>query len=508
MSNSRKNLLELSGPKAKKFLLKPSSYFNAKLPNYIDLSKGLDVAIDRLADTTISDLTIDKESLSSSVDVNHKILANKDGNYAWRPLQILHPLVYVDLVKEITKNNNWKTIRKKFKDFQSDERIKCISLPIVSTSSKSDTAETILNWWENLEQSQIMYALDFAYCIHTDITDCYSSIYTHSIPWALHTKAWAKTHRKTNCIGNNIDKRIQWLQNGQTNGIPQGSILMDLIAEMVLGYADTILLKKIDLVKIIDFKILRYRDDYRIFSAKKDDAEIIIKLLSDILAELNLKLNSNKTFLSNDLVLDAIKQDKIYWDIQYASFTQKVNKKTEFKISIQKHLIQIKILGDKYPNCGSLGKSLTNLYKLRIASLEKEPTDIYQLISIIVDIMQNNPRTVEICIAILGKLFEFIDSNKVDSFIDKIIKKFENTPNTDIVEIWLQKLSLLNNRDKEFNSIVCQKVAHPNEVSLWNSEWLKNRFNESEIIDENIIDNLNLITPIEEIDLFNENYTN
>ena len=32
---------------------------------------------------------------------------------------------------------------------------------------------------------------------------------------------------------------------GQTNGIPQGSSLMDFIAEIILGYADTQLVKKL-----------------------------------------------------------------------------------------------------------------------------------------------------------------------------------------------------------------------------------------------------------------------
>ena len=40
---------------------------------------------------------------------------------------------------------------------------------------------------------------------------------------------------------------------------------MDFIAEMVLGFADTELSVRIDSEKIKDFRILRYRDDYRIF---------------------------------------------------------------------------------------------------------------------------------------------------------------------------------------------------------------------------------------------------
>ena len=44
-----------------------------------------------------------------------------------------------------------------------------------------------------------------------------------------------------NILGNIIDKSIQNAQNQQTNGIPQGSVLMDFIAEIILGYIDRIL---------------------------------------------------------------------------------------------------------------------------------------------------------------------------------------------------------------------------------------------------------------------------
>lgn len=53
---------------------------------------------------------------------------------------------------------------------------------------------------------------------------------------------------------------------GQTNGIPQGSNLMDFIAELVLGYSDLQLSKKLIMTTISNYKILRYRDDYRIFT--------------------------------------------------------------------------------------------------------------------------------------------------------------------------------------------------------------------------------------------------
>ncbi|HHP7830188.1 TPA: RNA-directed DNA polymerase, partial [Legionella pneumophila] len=90
-------------------------------------------------------------------------------------------------------------------------------------------------------------ALDFQYIIKTDITDCYSSIYTHSIAWAIHGKNFAKQNQKDKTLlGNKIDNLLQDMHHGQTNGVPQGSALMDFIAEIVLGYSDELLAEKLN----------------------------------------------------------------------------------------------------------------------------------------------------------------------------------------------------------------------------------------------------------------------
>lgn len=151
-----------------------------------------------------------------------------------------------------------------------------------------------MNWWQNLEQASIKYALIYKYCIKTDVTNCYGSIYTHSISWAIHGKQWSKKNRRpSQGIGNMIDSSIQHLQFGQTNGIPQGSVLFDFIAEIVLGYSDLRLSKKLKNIKE-DFKIIRYRDDYRIFSNSKELSEKILRKLSDVLSDLNMHFNSKK----------------------------------------------------------------------------------------------------------------------------------------------------------------------------------------------------------------------
>ena len=82
---------------------------------------------------------------------------------------------------------------------------------------------------------------------------------------ALHTKEIAKSNQNNKeLLGNKIDSLIQLMQNGQTNGIPQGSVLMDFIAEIILSYADKLLDEKIKNLNL-DYKVIRYRDDYRIF---------------------------------------------------------------------------------------------------------------------------------------------------------------------------------------------------------------------------------------------------
>lgn len=199
------------------------------------------------------------------------MMNNKDGKYAWRPMQLIHPVLYVSLVHKITEQSNWQLICDRFEKFVANKHIICLSLPVESLSDKTDKAEQVTEWWLSVEQQSIELALEYEYLFHTDIADCYGSIYTHSIAWALHTKEEAKKTKNRNnldLVGVFIDKTIQDMSYAQTNGIPQGSVLSDFIAEIVLGYADSQLSESIG-GSISDYKVLRYRDDYRVFVNKQ-----------------------------------------------------------------------------------------------------------------------------------------------------------------------------------------------------------------------------------------------
>lgn len=99
-------------------------------------------------------------------------------------------------------------------------------------------------------------------------------------------------------FGAKLDKRVREVQYGQTNGILQGGQVYNLVAEIVMGYADMVLSERLNSIlsskEKEDYQIIRYRDDYRIFSNSREIAEKIVKTLAEVLAELNMHFNQKK----------------------------------------------------------------------------------------------------------------------------------------------------------------------------------------------------------------------
>ena len=304
LEQDEQSVLDMTSTEARQFLLKPESYCNIDFPPYFRFSRMLS-NVSRVVGR--ADLRgMQKQTPRSCEQVNYPLLTNKDGRHAWRPLQLIHPALYVSLVNHITTKTHWKAIRTRFSEFQSLSNFRCLSIPVRSRTTRKDKAAQILHWWQGIEQGAIELALDYAYVLHADITDCYGAIYTHSVAWALHGKATAKANRTDmTLIGNLIDAHIQDMRHGQTNGIPQGSVLMDLVSEMVLGYADLELSERLTKNGITDYVVLRYRDDYRIFVNNPQSGEAILKTLTEVMIDLGLKLNTAKTTGSQSVVICA-----------------------------------------------------------------------------------------------------------------------------------------------------------------------------------------------------------
>lgn len=502
-----KRILELNHTEARQYFLKAESYFNFDLPQYFVFQNVIQQVSAQLNGHRLSDFynsftnPAGQQKATYPCDfenVNYIFLNNKDGKFAWRPFQLIHPALYVSLVHKLTEEPNWNLIIARFGQFAANPKIKCYSIPLQSDGTQSDKATTVTQWWQSIEQQSIELALEYEYVLHTDITDCYGSIYTHSVPWAIHTKPIAKANRDPNGnLGNIIDKHLRDMAFGQTNGIPQGSVLMDFIAEMVLGYADTELSIRIQQANIQDYHIIRYRDDYRIFSNNPQDAELITKILTEILIELGMRLNAQKTLVSNNVIRDSIKPDKTYW----------IAEKNGSK-SIQEHLLLIHNLSEKFPNSGSLSKALGKFYN-RIKGLT-ELNNIQVLVSILVDIMYKNPRTYPIASAILSKLLSLLnDPTKRDEILQSIMTKFAKIPNTGHIKIWLQRLTIKIDRQRVYEEDLCKKVNDPT-IQIWNSDWLNNTLKTliatTPIIDEQVIQDIDVVINQSEVQLFKPEY--
>jgi hypothetical protein len=127
------------------------------------------------------------------------------------------------------------------------------------------------------------------YSLFADIARFYPSVYTHSIPWALHTKAVSKITKGPTLLGNRLDKLIRDSQDGQTIGIPIGPDTSLVIAELILCAIDGIIADN------VTRSGYRYLDDYELTFTTAADANAALGPLQEALGRYELALNANKT---------------------------------------------------------------------------------------------------------------------------------------------------------------------------------------------------------------------
>ena len=388
-----KRLVDLSNDEARAHFLKGSSYFNGDLPNYISFEPILrDVAAILKGGEYVQFKSTNPRELPN---VNYSFIANKDGRLSWRPYELIHPVIYVSLVNTICGASHWDNIKTRLKESEGGV-VDCCSAPVMSVDQQTDVAAQIRSWWQRVEQRSLAYSLRYSHLLHTDVTDCYGSLYTHSISWALHGLKEAKKKKKRDdlLLGNKIDSHIQAGRYGQTNGISQGSVLMDFVAEIVLGYVDCGINR--ELAGSWDIRIVRYRDDYRIFANSDERAEAALKIVSDKLREVGMKLGVSKTVSSKNVVEGSVKPDKLAGiDLQDLG---EANAKT-----IQKQLLRLHAFGLRFPNSGALRRLVGEFHSLMSAQAAA-PDDLDVQVAIATDIAFVSPSTFPAVAGILSHL--------------------------------------------------------------------------------------------------------
>jgi len=139
------------------------------------------------------------------------------------------------------------------------------------------------------EEDEIGYRTGATHLVKADISKCFPSIYTHSIPWAIHGKPMAKKNRDLMLEGNLLDRSCQILADSQTNGLAIGPHSSNVISEIILTRIDATLLNK------GYTRFTRHIDDYTFYATSHQQAEEFIRDLNLGLREFELYLNEKKT---------------------------------------------------------------------------------------------------------------------------------------------------------------------------------------------------------------------
>lgn len=203
------------------------------------------------------------------------------GQFA-RVLEIPNPVLFYNLAAEIV--SSWPAIAVHI----SPSPVSATTPRPTNTGVRAIITRSSPSAWPRL---RARYRAGSRYVLITDIQQFYPSLYTHSIPWGLHTKAHAKANRNDwSLLGNRLDFWVRQAQDQQTRGIPIGPDTSLVIAEILLKAVDEQLESLIGRLK--GFRAI---DNYELSFDSRSAAEQALAILQSILLQYELRLNGTKT---------------------------------------------------------------------------------------------------------------------------------------------------------------------------------------------------------------------
>lgn len=218
-----------------------------------------------------------------------------------RILSVSNPEAFLRLVKFI--QNNWEQIIEYAKSPNSLSTITFWRFYDSSEAEELINCESIREYFKAKSdfitgvKNTIRASLGYKYKLKVDIANCYNSLYTHSISWAICGKEKAKEYLRTKTpleikddyeIADCLDAFIRFQKNNETNGIIVGPYTSRVISEIILARIDKELSEK-------GLKFRRYVDDYKMFFRTESQAQESLPIIEKVLNEYNLSLNTAKT---------------------------------------------------------------------------------------------------------------------------------------------------------------------------------------------------------------------
>ena len=336
-----------------------------------------------------------------------KISIPKKNSRERRVISIPHPLNYLELSKFII--DNWEKIEERL-------RFSDISISKIQNISSEKNQVRLISKKEKFDEKIIRFSARNKILLKTDISKFYSSIYTHSIAWAIHDKDQFKEIMRNKKINNNdywghkLDSLIIGISEKQTKGILTGPFTSEIISEIILSQIDFELKSKFK-----EIEGFRYVDDYYLFFKNKDEAEIVLSLLREILYKYELELNYDKTkILDIPVELD----DSWKFEINQMDIIDFSEKQS---IQIKNYFEKLFKLAKKFPEDSVLKYGILKINEKRISKENWYLVESYLLQSINLD-----SRTLpEIITYLLNKFY----SRYVEINLENISRTLNNNLN-------------------------------------------------------------------------------
>lgn len=258
-------------------------------------------------------------------------------NSVSRLLSVPHPLPYANLC--LALHGNWE-------QFEYIVNNPCSQ---IKPQAYSDGRVIIMNGYgDSVEKAnkQLDAAFGMRYRVTTDIANCFPSIYSHAVPWALVTIPTAKGQRQGNVWFNQIDKHLRSCKRDETQGVAIGPATSSIIAEVILGRVDEELLKQ-------NFRFVRYIDDYCCHCETEERAQDFVRAVEREAAKFKLQLNIKKTKFARlpQPVTDS-------WVVELGRQEPKDSKWSAFEVF--RYLDYAVILAERHPE-GSVLKFAANI---------------------------------------------------------------------------------------------------------------------------------------------------
>lgn len=210
------------------------------------------------------------------------------------------PMAYQQLCECIRVN--WENIKQHFSNCTTSQTHKVSRIHIRKMVGTKSLFKMNYENWEEDGSPEADLLIRGKYIVHADISKCFPSIYSHSIPWALVGKTEAKLKASKsfqNLWFNQLDHKITLCKNGETHGLLIGPHASNIFAEIILTTVDKELCAK--------WRYIRHIDDYTCYTDSMEAAQLFLVDLKTELGKFDLSINDKKTEIS-ELPLAITKQ--------------------------------------------------------------------------------------------------------------------------------------------------------------------------------------------------------